>query len=245
MPVPVKSSTFVLVHGSFLGASAWDDVKIQLEKKGQQVIVVELPAHGNDTTNLSEVSMTSYRDKVVAAINTAKGTVILIGHSMGGMVISAVAEAVPVHIEKLVYLSAFVPQNGQSLLDLASKDTESVLRPLLVPSPDFLQLNISDVTKIPDVFCADGSSQIKQMLLDKYKPEPAVPLNDHVALTTAAFGSVDKYYIHTLNDHVLGITLQKKMVADAGIKKVYSLNSSHCPQLSIPVNLTDLFMELL
>jgi len=67
---------------------------------------------------------------------------------MVGIVISAVAEAVPDKIERLIYLAAFVPKSGQSLIELASVDTEGQLAPLLVPSADRLTLGISDVTKV-------------------------------------------------------------------------------------------------
>jgi pimeloyl-ACP methyl ester carboxylesterase len=236
--------TFILVHGAFQAAYAWNDVKAQLISKGQKVVIIELPGHGSDTTSPSLISLNSYRDKVIAAINATTGNVVLVGHSMGGMVISAVAEAMPGRIEKLIYVGAFVPQNGQSLFQIASQDKEGQLGPLLVPSKDFLTLTISDTTKIPDVFCADGSTQVKQLLLANYKPEPAKPFNDIISLTSAAFGSVSKIYIHTSNDKALGITLQNKMVSDAGISKVYSINSSHCPHLSMPEVLSALLLTV-
>ncbi|MEO5892217.1 MAG: alpha/beta fold hydrolase, partial [Ferruginibacter sp.] len=95
--------TFVLIHGAWQGAWVWQNVKAQLESKGQHVIVVELPAHGDDTTAALNTSIDIYRDRVIAAVSEASGKVILVGHSMGGMVISAVAEKIPGQIEKLVY----------------------------------------------------------------------------------------------------------------------------------------------
>jgi pimeloyl-ACP methyl ester carboxylesterase len=241
---PYPQKTFVIVHGAFQGPYAWTDVKSQLESQGQKVIVVQLPGHGSDTTNPSQISMNSYRDSVIAAINATTGTVVLVGHSMGGMVISAVAEAIPGRISKLIYLAAFVPQNGQTLLQIASQDSVGLLGPQLVPSPDYLTLKISDTTKIPQVFCADGSAQVQQELLANYKPEPAIPFNNPISITSAGFGSVSKVYIHTANDQALGMPLQNKMVSWAGITKVYSINSSHCPQLSMPAALTTLLLQV-
>ena len=65
----VASKTFVLVHGAWQGAWVWQQVKSQLENKGQTVIVVELPAHGDDATPPLNTSIDIYRDKVVEAIN--------------------------------------------------------------------------------------------------------------------------------------------------------------------------------
>src|SRR5690606_38914527 len=86
------SRTFVPIAGSWQGAWVWKDVKFQLERAGQKVIVVELPAHGKDNTPPQNVSMDIYRDKAIEVINTTPGKVVLVGHSMAGVVISAVSE---------------------------------------------------------------------------------------------------------------------------------------------------------
>jgi pimeloyl-ACP methyl ester carboxylesterase len=96
---PLPPKTFVLVHGAWQGAYVWQFVKDDLEKPGHKVIIVELPAHGNDTTSPANVSINSYRHKIIAAINTAKAKVILVGHSLGGMVVSAVAESILIKLK--------------------------------------------------------------------------------------------------------------------------------------------------
>jgi len=101
--IPVSPKTFVLVHGSFQGPFAWQYVKDQLIKKGQKVVVAELPAHGEDKTAPAAVSIDVYREKVISVINPLEGKVILVGHSLAGLVISATAEKVPDKIKKLVY----------------------------------------------------------------------------------------------------------------------------------------------
>ena len=238
------SKTFVLVHGAWQGAYVWQFVKGELEKLGQKVIVVELPAHGNDTTAAAKVSINSYRDKVIAAINTANTKVILVGHSLGGMVVSAVAESIPDKIEKLIYVAAFVPVNGQRLIDLAGQDAQSQLGPSLIPSADQLTLDIVPANRI-NIFCQDGSASVKQLLTDKFRVEPAIPFGMPVSLTATAFGKVDKYYIHTMADKAIGINLQKQMALAAKITKVYSLNSGHSPFLSVPDSLTNIFIDII
>lgn len=242
-PGPEKK-TYVLVHGAFQAAYTWNGVKAALEQEGNKVIIVELPGHGEDTTDPAKITMDSYRDKVLSSIKDVTGKVILVGHSMGGMVISTVAEAVPEKIERLIYLGAFVPQNGQSLLELASLDTEGQLAPLLVPSADHLTLEISDASKIPSVFCEDGTAETKKQLIDKYRADPAIPFNNTVVLSDAKFGSVVKSYIHTANDKALGLSLQNKMVETGNIKDVYSIQSSHSPHLSKPEELTKLLISI-
>lgn len=238
------SKTFVLVHGAWQAPYVWDNVKQQLEAKGQKVIVVELPAHGDDTTSPAAVSIDVYRDVVIAAINKVKGKVILVGHSMGGVVVSAVAEKIPAQIEKLIFIGAFVPANGQSLLDLALQDKQSLLGPNLIPSKDQLTLDIVH-DQIINIFCQDASTTAQQLVLQKYRVEPAIPFTNKAIITATNFGSVDKYYIHTLLDHAIGTDLQNLMVTAAGITKTYSLNTGHSPFLSQPDEVTKLLLEII
>jgi len=238
------SKTFVLVHGAWQAPYAWQYVKAGLEQKGQKVIVVELPAHGSDATPPQNVSIDAYRDKVIAAINGVNGKVILVGHSMGGMVVSAVAEKIPGKIEKLVFVGAFVPANGQSLQDLAGQDAQSLLGPALIPSQDQLTLDIKTESRI-NIFCQDASDAVKALVANNFRAEPAIPFTNAATITDANFGSVDKYYVHTLQDHAVGIDLQRKMVSAAHITKTYSLNSGHCPFLSMPGDMTDILMQVI
>jgi pimeloyl-ACP methyl ester carboxylesterase len=233
----------VLVHGAWQAPYAWQSVKDQLIQKGQNVVVVELPGHGSDMTAPATLSMDVYRDKVIAAINAVQGNVVLVGHSMGGMVITAAAEKIPNRIDKLVYIGAFLPANGQSLLALASTDSTSMLGPNLVPSADQLTLGIKAESIVP-VFIQDGSDAVKKQVVDNYRPEPAIPFTNPVTITAANFGKLTKYYFYTAQDHAVGLNLQKRMVAAAGIKNTYTLNSSHCPFLSMPDQVTSYLLNL-
>jgi pimeloyl-ACP methyl ester carboxylesterase len=237
------SKTFVLVHGAWQAAYVWEAVKEQLEAKKQRVVVVELPAHGDDNTYPALVSIDAYRDKVIGAINGVKGKVILVGHSMGGVVVTAVSEKIPDRIEKLIYVGAFVPANGQSLFELASQDKQSQLGPALIPSKDQLTLDVMH-DKIISIFCQDAAEPVQKIVLEKYRVEPAIPFTNKVSLTDANFGKVDKYYIHTLQDHAIGADLQNQMAAAAHITKVYSIDTGHSPFLSRPQELTELFLTI-
>lgn len=240
----LPNKTFVLVHGAWQGAWVWQEVKTQLESKGQTVIVVELPAHGADTTSPLNTSIDIYREKVITAINKINGKIILVGHSMGGVVITAVAEKIPNQIEKLVYIGAFLPANGQSLLDLANNDTQSHLGAALRPADGGLTLDIVP-DSIINIFCQDGSAQTKQLLLSKFRKEPAIPFQNKVTITAGAFGKVDKYYIKTLQDHAVGADLQSRMIIAAGITKVFPIQSGHSPFLSMPNIVTEILLQII
>jgi len=240
---PVVSKTFVLVHGSFQGPYAWQYVKAQLEQAGQKVVVVELPGHGHDQTPPATLTLNSYRDKVITVIDSLQGQVVLVGHSLGGAVITAVADSIPNRIERLVYLAGFVPANGQSVIDLNAMDPNSQLTPALVPSADHTTASVADSLLLP-IFCQDGNATVNQLLIANNRPEPAAPLYSPIVLKNPAMANVPKYYIHTTQDRAITITLQNQMVAAAGIKNIYTINSSHSPHLSMPGQVTAILLQI-
>lgn len=240
---PIKSQTYVLVHGAWQAPYVWEAVKTDLSKQGNKVIVVELPGHGTDKTAPHTLNLDVYRDKVIEAITKVNEKVILVGHSMGGMVISAVAEKIPTKINRLVYIGAFLPINGQALVDLAFSDPNSKLGPQLVPSADQLTIDVKR-DSLTYLFINDGEQATKEKVLTNYKAEPAIPLANKVTLTNANFGSVEKVYIKTLQDVVVSPSLQDRMITAAGIKTVYQVNTSHSPFLSQPKSITDLLLKI-
>lgn len=241
--VQVKPSTYVLVHGAWQAPYVWDNVKASLEKNGDHVIVVELPGHGSDQTAPQNLSIDVYRDKVIDAINKVDGKVVLVGHSLGGVIISAVAEKIPSKIQKLVYIGAYLPASGQSLLDLANTDADALLGPSLRPSTDQLTLDVVR-ENITNIFIQDGNDAIKDQVLKNFRVEPAIPFTNKVTLTAANYGSIDKVYIKTLQDHVISPSLQSRMIATAGIKNTYQLNTSHSPFLSKPDSVSILLTKI-
>src|SRR6185295_9358385 len=90
-----------------------------LEAEGHRVITPELPGHGQDNAPVSEMTLENYARRVQEAIEAAGEPVVLVGHSMGGMVVTQAAEYAAPNIRKVVYLTAFLPGNGQALVDLA------------------------------------------------------------------------------------------------------------------------------
>lgn len=238
------TKNYVLVHGAWEAAYVWDSVKASLIKDGNNVTVIELPGHGSDQTDLSKITLNLYRDKVIEAIAKVSGKVILVGHSLGGMIISAVAEQMPTKIEKLVYLAAYLPMSGQSLFGIATTDAGSHLTlDVLKFSSDSSTVDI-DRAHIIDVFIQDGSAQAQNLVLNQYRTEPTRPLTDAVALTSLNFGSVEKVYIKTLQDHTISPGLQSKMINTAAVKDVYQLNAGHCASITKPDSLAIILKKI-
>jgi putative intracellular protease/amidase/predicted alpha/beta hydrolase family esterase len=232
--------TYVLVHGAWADESAWGFVRNQLAQNAN-VIVMNLPAHGIDLTAANKVTLKDYVKTVTDAVNQQPGKVTLVGHSMAGIVVSQVAENIPAKISKLVYVSAYLPRNGEDLLTLANQDKESKAGTSLEFTSDYSAASIKKDVIAPAV-CADCPDFMKEALLKYHKAEPAKPLGEKVVLTAAKFGSVPKYYIHTSNDAAVGYELQKMMVKNNGtIKQTFVMNTSHLPFVVQPAE----FLQIL
>lgn len=238
-----EDKAFVLVHGAWQSPYAWETVKKDLLKAGYQVTVIQLPGHGSDHTDHKNLHMETYITYVSDTITTIGKKVILVGHSMAGMIISGVAEQIPDLIEKLVYIAAYVPADGQSAYALSLLDQQSLLGASLIVSEDQSQFDLIK-KDIINIFCQDASDPIKQLILENYRPEPAAPFSDPVLLTAGRFGKTAKYYIETLQDHGIGNNLQKEMIKTAAITNVYQLNSGHTPSLSMPEELSNLLKKI-
>jgi len=232
---------YVLVHGAWQGPYVWNAVKASLEQKGNHVTVVELPGHGSDQTPPQTISLDTYKNKVLDAISKIEGKVILVGHSLSGMVISSVAEQIPTKIEKLVYVAAYLPTTGQSLRDLAMMDSSQLTRNLIITGGPTADINQDQIVNI---FIQDGTPAIQNLVLQNYRAEPFYPLNNPVTLTTANFGSVEKLYIKTLQDNAVSPALQDIMTANANVKSIYKLNTGHSPFLSKPDSLSVLLIKI-
>jgi len=235
---PEKKSTIVLVHGAWSDASSWDAVIPSLKAQGHEVIAVNLAGHGTDATSFADITLQTYIEQVKTAIGT-RTDVVLMGHSFAGIVISQVAEEIPAQIKKLIYLAACLPHDGESLLGLASLDTSSHINDYLTVDEPNGQAIIA-ANGVADVFAADAPQNVQDYLAAHIKPEPLAPLATPVHLTNKNFGSIEKVYIHTLNDNAISYPAQQYMVNTGNVARMYTLSSSHTPFISMPGKLAEI-----
>ena len=122
-PGPVTKPTIVIVPGAWGGSWAFRKVEALLRDKGFNVYRPQLTGLG-ERVHLSkpDVGLTTHIDDVVNTILYEDlHDIILMGHSYGGMVITGVADRVPARIKRLVYLDAFVPNDGESVMSLCRR----------------------------------------------------------------------------------------------------------------------------
>jgi pimeloyl-ACP methyl ester carboxylesterase len=234
---------FVLVHGAWQGAWNWYKVVTLLQAGGQTVTTIDLPSHSIDATPPGTVSLQSYTDKVVQTLDSISEPVILVGHSMGGAAISTAAEARPSKVEKLVYVAAFLLPNGVSLFDIASSDTGALVLPNLIVDP---VAGTADVNRaaLKDIYYNNSPASDLSLARVLFKANALQPLFTPLSLTQAGWGSVRRFYIETLQDHAISISVQRSMQAQSPLEKVYTLDTDHSPFFSTPVLLTAYLLDI-
>ena len=113
-------TTFVLVHGAWHGSWCWKRVRKMLQAEGHDVFTPTLTGVGERSHLTSpQVTLDTHVADVVNLIRWEElADVVLCGHSYGGCVITGAADRVPERIRALVYLDAFILENGESLHDV-------------------------------------------------------------------------------------------------------------------------------
>ena len=123
-------TTFVLVHGAWHGGWCYKRVARLLRQAGHEVYTPTLTGLGERAHLMNRgIDLDTHVQDIVGVIRCEElSDVVLCGHSYGGMVITGVAEQIAAKIRSLVYLDAFVPENGKSLLDYASAERSRQMR---------------------------------------------------------------------------------------------------------------------
>lgn len=109
---------YILVHGAWQAGWCWKFLAAELRKRGHTVTCLDLPGHGTNAFPLSEVTYEIYYKNLEEEIKKYK-EVILVAHSMSGLMAGPLLDRYPDRIAHLFLIAAFVAQNGQSLLDMA------------------------------------------------------------------------------------------------------------------------------
>ena len=232
-------STYVLVHGAWHGAWCWDKVVSLLEGAAHTAIALDLPGHGRDKTPIAQVTFEAYCNKVRELVEAQPAPVILVGHSMGGRVVTQVAELRPDKIKTLVYLAAILLRNGENTIPADPDTGDTLLDRSVIKSDDgsYQTLREDRIKELLFHDCSDEDAERAMALLEsRQASQPfAIPMR----LTNENFGKVPKVYIECLRDKAMTLGQQRVMYALTPCDKVISMNTSHSPFLSSPQELAN------
>lgn len=277
-------AAFVLVHGGWHNHSAWDSVTPILEASGFAALTLDLPGAGvnaiaptslglrpfdpvafaTERSPMAGVTQEQRTQAVVALVKEAAslgdGKVILVGHSAGGMTISAVAEQVPDLLLAVVYLAGFMVPNGLPLLAMLQHESlSSALAPKLfvgdpvaigatrihAGSTDDAYRALLKASFYADVPEADFAHMASQLHCDESNAGALAPSE----ITPERFGTVPRHYIRCTQDRAIPLSGQDHMIATVdramgSRTTTHTLESSHSPFLSQPARLSKILIDI-
>lgn len=236
---------FVLVHGAFGGAWSWEPVVGPLEALGHTVETLDLPGGGDDRTPVGEITLDACTERVCALLARRPEPAVLVGYSMGGAVITEAAGRCPERVAAMIFVAAFMPSNGQSLLDLTH---------LPEGEGDMIQANIvvegePPVATLPDDAALAAiynacPSDAAAAAVARRRPQAVAVFATPVSVDDEALAGIPRSYVLTRQDNSIPPALQRRMIAEHPCERVIELNADHCPQLSATNELVAALDEL-
>lgn len=233
------TATLVLVHGSWHGPWAWEQVVPLLAAQGVRAITPTLPSMGK--TRAERGDLHDDAAAVRAAVASAGGPVVLVGHSYAGAVISEAAAGDPA-VQRLVYICALVPFEDETVFEVLTLIDELLLGPgngLLINDADFshepepgreVEFVYHDCTP------ADAAAAIARLV-----PQNAVTGTQE--LRGFAFREQPCTYVVCTDDRTLSPKLQRVLAERLGAD-VVEWGTSHSPMLSQPQLVADFLATL-
>jgi pimeloyl-ACP methyl ester carboxylesterase len=236
-------ATFILIHGAWHGGWCWERVAPLLVAQGHRVLAPDLPGMGADRRKHGSDPVGDWTGFVADLATSAGGPVILIGHSLGGVVISEVAERVPDAIDRLVYLTAFLLESGQSLADVATR------YPDVGPARAFRPAEVDgEVIVDPDqavgIFYNEMSADDAREAVDRLGPQPLAAFTKPVTLSAERFGRVPRAYVEATDDRAISLEMQRDMQAVMPCDPVITLQCDHSPFYSAVPELAEALLSL-
>lgn len=229
--------TYVLVHGSWHGSWAWDPVAWALREHGHRVIAAALPG-AEPWANRAGIAHAHYVSAVVDQITRLDlRDVILVGHSFAGSVIAPVWQIIPTRIRRLIFLTAFVIGDGQSVSDNVPAEQKAKAVATAANSPDGTTQLAWDLFR--DKFMQDASPEAARTVYDRLVPQPYQPSLDVLDLGQFYSSDVPCSYITVTDDVSLPDGYWARMAARLGPNcKPVSMPGSHEVMFTRPRELT-------
>jgi pimeloyl-ACP methyl ester carboxylesterase len=230
-------ATFVLVHGAWAGGLIWRPVAQGLRQAGHDVFTPTLTGLGERKHLLSrDIDLGTHIKDVLSLIEYEDlADIVLVGHSYGGMVVTGVADAVPDKIASLVYLDAFVPENGRALVDLLPPDAP---RSAPVPGTEWL------AAPLPVEAFGELSEEARLFSERKTSPHPIACFTQPLSIVGGIDRIEHKIYIYCNDREPTMFTPFYDKLKSKPRWTVITLPCTHVAQMDMPGELTEILIQV-
>jgi len=224
--------TFVLVHGAWDGGWFWSPIADRLRARGHRAYAVTLTGLG-ERSHLVEapIDLALHIQDVVHVLEFEELTAVhLVGHGYGGFVATGVADRVPQRLQQLIYVDGFVPQDGQSFLDLLPPEERAIVADRMA----------NDTTSLPYPGVPYDS---------RLRPHPLDPLTQRIVLKNPDRQRVPTAFVHCTGKGEPVPPLYGAVEASAQLARergwpYRTLPTGHNPNFTMPDRTTEVLLEL-
>jgi pimeloyl-ACP methyl ester carboxylesterase len=232
---------FVLVHGAFAGGWTWEPLADALEAAGHIVEAPDLPGSGNDPTPVADVTLDAYAERVCEVLGGRPEPAVLVANSMGGVVATQAAARCPERIAALVYVAAFLPQDGESLIaltELPEGEGDQIQANMVVEGDPPVATMPAKASR--DAVYASCTDEVAAWAVERRGPQPVAPFTQEVDLKGFDLASMPVAYVLCQQDRAIPPALQRRMLETAGVTDVVELDTDHAPHLSMTAELAEI-----
>lgn len=234
----------VLVHGGQHTARCWDPTVVELARQAPalRVLVAELPGRGSTAGELATLTVQQCVSGVVQQIEKAGvREVVLVGHSLAGVVLPGVAARLGAErVHRLVMVACCVPPQGRAIADTLSLPLRVYVRRAArtraasKPLPRWLAAHL---------FCNGMSREQKAFVLDQLCAE-AMSLNVEAVDRTALPARIRRTWVLTRRDRALRPAQQRQFAENlGGVDTMIELDAGHDVMVSDPVDLAAILID--
>jgi pimeloyl-ACP methyl ester carboxylesterase len=233
-----NAKTFVLVHGAWHGGWCWRRVSDQLEKKGHKVFTPTMTGLGERSHLLSkDIHLDTHVTDIVNVIKwEGLKDIVLVGHSYGGIIISGVADQQHDKIASIVFLDAFVPENGDSLLEKASQAARDGMNAAIQKGDAGMKPIPAAVFRVNEKDRAWVDAQCT--------PQPVATLTDKAKVAGGRDKIAKRAYIRAKGYPSVPFDAAHDKLKAAGGWRIYELPSGHDVMVDMPDRLTEILLEV-
>ncbi len=228
MSHPIQDPTIVFVHGAWHGPWAWDQLRRYLPTF--VTVAVDLPSSGSDPARLGDLREDV--DTLRETVRGIDGPVVVVAHSYGGAVATEALADCP-NVQQVIYLSAFAPDEGESVNRLVGRQL-----------PNWVHVNEDHVTEVRHpirVFYGDCTPQQARWAARQLTYQSLTSVQGRV--TDPAWRYLPTTYILCTRDRAIHPAAQA--VFSSRCDEVYRLRADHSPMLSQPDALADLLRSVI